>query len=151
MGESIRMWLYSLLISGCICSCILFVHPYSSNKSLIETGCACIMILIFLSPFKNHHIINQMEKEFSSWTAVENYIDDSNAIQRFMEEEFRAYILKEANNNGINIFDVKVNTIQDENGYWIPVTIEYISDTTISEDFKSRIAQELGTKEVRSE
>ena len=67
----LRSWLYSLLASGCVCSLLLLVNTEGKSKNLIETACACVMLLTFLSPFDTGMTSDDLHEYFRKWTSVE--------------------------------------------------------------------------------
>lgn len=148
MENIIHTWLYSLIAGGCICSLILFISTDSKLKSLLETGCACLMILIFLTPFKEVKSFDISDQAFKNWTTIESDIllnqNYENIKQTFMESEYKTYIFQEANAYGIDLTDVIVYSEQDQNGYWIPVSVELFSILPISDQFKEHITNTLG-------
>ena len=151
MGELARSWLYSLLVSGCICSLILFLNTDGKIKGLLETGCACVMLLAFISPFQNLSLQNEMDSYFEKWKTVESNIEFNNITtsQTFMESEYRAYILKEADFYGVELTDVVVSAKQNQEGYWVPVSVIYFAEQPISENFVTHISNDLGLTEER--
>ena len=147
MAEFFRSWIYSLLASGCVCSILLLLNPDSKMKSLLETGCACIMVLTFLTPFDE---VQRFDDYFQRWEPSDAYVFDySEYTKSFMESEYRAYILNEAEHFGINLTDLIVSTVQDENGNWIPYEVSYISESPIPSEFQAHIFRELGITEER--
>ena len=122
MEQLFQSWLRALLISGCICSFVLFVNPNGKMKMIMETGCASLMILIFLQPFGNDANPNLLMQEISQWTSVKACnLQDINIYQKtYMEQEYCAYIESEASRNGIAIKDITVDSEQNESGEWMP-------------------------------
>lgn len=149
----IQSWLHSLLVSGCICSLILFVNPDGKIKNLLETGCACIMVFVFLSPITNLSMRHEIRNDFREWTTIESdniSVDKQLIMNRdFMEAEYQAYILNEAKYHNIQLHDVLVGMQQNSDGYWLPVSVEYITTQTIPESFLLQIANDLGITEER--
>ena len=145
MEELFRSWMYSLLAAGCICSLLSFLNTDSKLKGLVETACACVMVLTFLSPFGVISDFQDISEVFLSWTTLDSEaVDYENYINSYMESEYCAYIRNEAESFGISLSDVAVTTITDENGNPIPYEIYYQSRQEISAEFKQHIAQTLG-------
>ena len=153
MGELLYSWLYSLLASGCICSLFLFLNIDGKWKGLLETGCACIMLLTFVSPFTDGSHKETLNGYFEKWTSIElnEQMNEQYSIfnQSYMEGEYRTYILNEAAKSGVTINDVMVDTVLDENGLWVPAEIVYVSDAIVPDAFKARIHNDFGITEER--
>ena len=150
MEDLIQTWIYSVLVSGCVCSILMFFNTDGKMKPLLETGCACAMILTFLSPVNKICLspnisadYNHMYKNFSIC------IDYDDKFKAFIEEQYRAYILNEAKSFGVSLTEAKVTAVQDENENWIPYEVFYTTDHLIDDEFMKHISNELGIAEER--
>ena len=95
MEDTIHSWIYSVLMSGCICSILLFFNAESKMRPLLETGCACAMILIFISPMNEITFSTDINTDYKNNSFSENY--DYNEIHKaYIEDEYASYILNEA-------------------------------------------------------
>ena len=150
MEELLRSWLYSLLVSGCMCSLLCFVNADSKMKGLIETACVCVMLFICISPFRMISDFRSLTEDYIPNSSLElDYSDSEQYIKSFMEAEYSAYIRNEADRFGVTLTDVFVTTRADENGNQIPYEVFYKSEKPISPDFKTYIADKLGVMEER--
>ena len=113
---------------------------------IMETGCASLMILIFLQPFGNDANPNLLMQEISQWTSVKACnLQDINIYQKtYMEQEYCAYIESEASRNGIAVKNITVDSVQNESGEWIPYSASYSVESSKSEDFIVLIENQLG-------
>ena len=150
MEELIRSWIYSILVSGCVCSMLLFINADSKSKPLLETGCACIMVLVFISPIMDIQKNSTLHLNTNIWSMAEyDSFNNNSYIRAYMESEYCAYILKEADQYNIVLSEVLIGTIQDENGNWIPHEIYYTTEQTDIMEFKRHIENQLGVTEER--
>ena len=96
---------------------------------------------------------HEIRNDFREWTTIESdniFVDKQLIMNRdFMEAEYQAYILNEAKYHNIVLHDVLVGMQQNSDGYWLPVSVEYITTQTIPESFLLQIANDLGITEER--
>lgn len=111
------------------------------------------MILMFLQPLSNLPDLDSYTIDFEKWTSIEsravdalNYAEYAKSI---IEEEYSAYILTEAKQMSLSLQHAEVQTEQDDNGCWLPVSVIYKTDDSIPLAFKQHIAKELGISEER--
>ena len=111
------------------------------------------MVFVFLSPITNLSMRHEIRNDFREWTTIESdniFVDKQLIMNRdFMEAEYQAYILNEAKCHNIELHDVLVGMQQNSDGYWLPVSVEYITTQTIPESFLLQIANDLGITEER--
>lgn len=148
MEDTIHSWIYSVLMSGCICSILLFFNAESKMRPLLETGCACAMILIFISPMNEITFSMDINTDYKNNLFSENY--DYNEIHKaYIEDEYASYILNVAEQYGVSLSEVKVTVVQDNHENWIPYEVEYTTHHLISAEFMKHIHNELGVAEER--
>lgn len=149
----LHSWLYDLLICGLICSLIQFFHTDGKSKPLLETGCACIMLLAFLSPIMNFTIPNSADDLFDGWTSMEEpaaaRIASEEDFHYIIKQEYAAYIFNAAEQMNLDIEDVSITTVTDEFGTPLPYSIVYTTTEDIPSSFKKRIENELGVPSER--
>ena len=144
----LQTYLYALFVSGFLCSLLLFLHGNASTKTGLETGCACIMLIVFLSPL----VSNSPKETFASLTSTVLSEETKSNIQtsaihyakQVMEQEYRAYILSRAEEFGVTLSSVSIELEETNDGHWIPYLICYRTDNPLSETFMIQMEASLG-------
>lgn len=147
-------WCYSLIVcSGLLCL-ILFFMPDERNKSMIETGGACMLFILFLSPFSEMDFDTFFSEiiTYSEQITVErdSMLEGNRELsKKIIESKYGEYIINEAKQNGIGIQSVFVYVCEDQGGNWIPNKIVYVSSGSIPDSFKEYIWVQLGVPKER--
>lgn len=149
----LQSYLYSMFLSAFVCSMLLFFHGNTASKGGLETGCACVMLIVFLSPLTTHNLTDT----FIEWTSspisegVNSNVQSSADLytKQVMEQEYSAYIFSKAKEFGIALTDVSIEMEKNENGHWVPYSIEYDGKSAIDKAFLEQIETDLGVPKKR--
>lgn len=146
-------WIYTLLISGCICALILYICPDNKTRSLLESGCACVMLLALISPISGLNL--QSYSDLLSVYSTQLYTQEQtlgtnaeNFAQRVIAQEYETYILSEAAEKNIFVQAVEVIVVQEDD-CWLPYEIIYTADCDVSDSFKNYMREQLGVPKER--
>ena len=149
MRDGLYTWIYSLLVCGCLTSIIMFLAPDGKVKTIVETGCSCVMFLALINPLLQIHI-DEYIGELASFSVQvkEEYSSKIIAFKDFnkeiIEQKFEEYIMNEAENHDVVLNSVKVNVSVTEENIVTPNEIVYESDVSIPTHFYERIESQLG-------
>ena len=77
------------------------------------------------------------------------YIMANDFTKQVMEQEYEAYITSRAEELGITLTHVSIDTQETTDGYWIPYSISYQSDLPIDQSFAREIEMNLGIPQER--
>ena len=154
MMFDITDWCYSLIVcSGLLCLLKLLI-PDDCNKSIIETGGACVLFLLALSPFTEV----EFENLFSEIMTYSEQIHDESELlleknqelsKSIIERKYAEYIINEAKQMGIKIQSAFVSVNEDVSGNWIPDEVIYVSTEAVPDSFKEYIWLNLGVPKER--
>ena len=149
----LQSYLYSMFLSAFICSILLFFHGNTAAKSGLETGCACVMLIVFLSPLTSLNLADTfIKRTFSPISEVVNSNVQSTAdlyTKQVMEQEYSAYIFSKATELGIALTDISIDMEKNENGHWVPYSIEYNAESSIDKAFFEQMETDLGVPKKR--
>lgn len=154
MENFVFSWVYSLLVSGCICSFFLFIVPEGRIRALMEFGCSCVMLLALLTPLCQLDLeeYGASLAEFQQSLKLQEDLNRElaeNLTKELIEQEYAEYILTEANRQQIGVESVKVTAVEHEDGVWLPYEAIYTSAAPVPEPFLNYITRELGIAKER--
>ena len=149
----LQSYLYSMFVSAFICSILLFFHGNTAAKSGLEIGCVCVMLIVFFSPFTSHNLTDT----FIGWTSSPISEDINSNMQstadlytkQVMEQKYSAYIFSKATEFGIALTDISIDMEKNENGHWVPYSIEYDAESSIEKTFFEQMETDLGVPKKR--
>ena len=151
--NQLQTYLYSLFISGLVCSILLFVQGNATKRSGLETGCACVMLAVFLFPLVSYGTSTTYSTPETNLIGNDAdssiYIMANDFTKQVMEQEYEAYITSRAEELGITLTHVSIDTQETTDGYWIPYSISYQSDLPIDQSFAREIEMNLGIPQER--
>lgn len=147
-------WIQSLILCSAMISVLLFLCPDDPKKRILETGCSCVMFLVFLFPIMQlrYEDINSVFSEYVTQIESENeeLLQNNDEIYRLIiKEKYKEYITNEAKILQIDFEDVSVDVVPDEHGNYIPFEITYVSTEPVPFSFIEYIAKQLGVPKER--
>ena len=154
MVFDITGWCYSLIVcSGFLCF-LKFLIPDDCNKSMIETGGACVLFLLALSPFSEVEFENLFSEMMTYSEQIHNeselLLDKNQQLSKsIIESKYAEYIINEAKRKDIIIQSALVSVHEDVSGNWLPGEVIYISTEIIPDSFKEYILVNLGVPKER--
>lgn len=147
-------WIHTLLCTGAICAVLLYLCPDGRIRSMMETGSSCVMLLALVSPLSQLDIDAYAETlaEYRQQLELQEQRTIS-AVQRVnehvMEREYEAYIINETVSHDLFVTSVDVEVSENQDGYWIPYAVTYITDQDIPASFLQHIEIQLGIPKER--
>lgn len=149
MNKELYEWIYSLLICGCMTSVILFLSPDDRNRTVIETGCSCVMFLALIIPLLQIDLDEYLSSLEAFSKQIEEQQNASNITftemnKELIEQKYAEYILNEAEGDNLKVKSVQVNTVENTEGLLIPNEVIYHCDSAIPNSFLTYIEEQLG-------
>ena len=142
-------WTHTLLCTGAACAVLLYLCPDGRIHGMMETGCACVMLLALVSPLSRLDIdaYAEMLSEYRhqiEGQEQQTILTVQQVNQHVMKREYEAYIINEAALHNFSVISVDVEISESEGGYWIPYAVSYITEQEIPASFLQFVETQLG-------
>lgn len=149
MSSVITSWLSRIFIGGILCSMALILAGDGPRREVVRFSCACLMIVLLLTPLKNCSFsnISLPIQDNTVELAVEQALQQANNYQySAVSGTICDYIRQQAEQLGMTC-DVRLNyDVDDENVFHIrTVTVSYDpSQQAILSQLQEKIIQDCG-------
>ena len=145
--DLVQQWIHILLMCGGSCALLMLLCPEGFGKTLLKTGCVCLMLTTFLPPICGQGFARCRGAAEAMQQCIQGekqlVMGDARSFSRMvMEREYAAYILSEAKSQGVALKDVSVETVWDESGCWLPCRIQY--GEAVPPEFRQAMEMNLG-------
>lgn len=152
--NEVNTWLYTLFVCGCFTSVILYITPNGKNRSVVEVGCSCVMILALILPFRYFNLGKYYDNltEYTKQLNEEIVLKQASVNQLYkeiIEQEYAEYIFNEAESKNILLESVSVKAIPNDDENYVPYSVLYLTNGTIPDDFLKHIEMNFGVSQER--